>query len=256
MRSAGVAEKELGGRNPTSEEACPSCNAKPGSSCRDSSGGAVAPHGGRDQPVGVIFWRDRQSGELIAAESRVDALDRQLGWPLSSDTAQRVVVAVAGERGPADEEVTGWEAASRFILTIGDWSDDGHGKAEDFQVEADVDLEEVRRLYLLSRDAADTHPENVCSEYEEPSLSRGELISLGLREDDLGEVEAGEKGGWHLSPENMARLWVAWMNSHTSASLRLAETPDSLPTLHWYGRRRILTDKETDHVGFIGYGAF
>ena len=97
---------------PTSERSCPTCFAKPGESCRSPgpAGEHTTTHGQRDEPLGVVFWRDRRTGELIAAESKVDALDRQLGNPLSPDIAGRVIAMLLGQAPPVGAHL---DASSR-----------------------------------------------------------------------------------------------------------------------------------------------
>ena len=138
-----------------------------------------------------------------------------------------------------------------FKLTIGDWSGDGHGHSEDFEIETSGDLEETRRLYLEARASSDVHPENVCSDYEDPCLSNKQLESLGVTAKDAGLELQDADPDYYLSAADMARLWVAWMNHKTSARFVIIE----IPALHWYGFRPITAADAEDHIGFIGYAS-
>lgn len=58
----------------------------------------------------------------------------------------------------------------QFKMTIGDWSDDGHGRYEDFVVRSNVPVEQVREAYFRIKDVTGIDIESICSNYGEDEI--------------------------------------------------------------------------------------
>jgi hypothetical protein len=131
-------------------------------------------------------------------------------------------------------------------MQIGDWSDDGHGHCEDFFIESNKPVEEVREAHFLIKDKTEIDIEKLCSEYEEAYLLSGTKIKLRNLGYDLNDFEDMDNVG----PEEMARLWVFLLNK-VNPDLELELVVDDIPTLNFYG-----FDDKHRHIGHVGYGCF
>ncbi len=136
-----------------------------------------------------------------------------------------------------------------FILSIGDWSNDGHGKSEDFIVMSNTPVECVREAHYRIPETTGICFEALCSEYEENFIddkNTEALKALGFEFKD--QTGLGEQV---MCPEEMARLWV-FLLMKADPSLHLELKPEEkLPTLHFYG-----SDSKGRHIAQIGYGVF
>jgi len=134
-----------------------------------------------------------------------------------------------------------------FQLVLGDWSNDGHGRAYTRIFRANAPIEKVREAFFLAQarlpDVLD--PTNMCAEYEESSISEACTKELKKRRAPRPSKDKGCTLDW------LAR-YTAWFINQGDASLdvRLVKK-EAYPTLHFYG-----TDARGRHLGFIGYGLF
>lgn len=131
-----------------------------------------------------------------------------------------------------------------FYMTIGDWSDDGHGQKENFLVHSRKPIKTVREAHFRIPEKTGIDIEAICSGYDENQVSPKTLKRIN----DLGFMnepgEAGADAWW------MARLWLFLLNkTDETLGLRFACKPDTTPTLHFYGK-----DEEGRHINSIGYG--
>lgn len=137
----------------------------------------------------------------------------------------------------------------KFKMSIGDWSDDGHGKHRDFLISSNASVDVVREAHYKIETATGINIEDICSEYGEGQidLDMAEKIkSLGFecKESDY------EEDGVYISHSDMARLWV-FLLERTNPMLELQIIDDDTPTLHFYGY-----DEYGRHIGHVGYGLF
>jgi hypothetical protein len=58
-----------------------------------------------------------------------------------------------------------------FLLTVGDWSGDGHGKTEDIIIESNRPHLEVIEAHQAGRYTSGLHLDIECADYEEDSLT-------------------------------------------------------------------------------------
>lgn len=134
----------------------------------------------------------------------------------------------------------------RFVLPIGDWSGDGHGKCREFHVQSNKPVEAAREAYFAAAEKlgftldADDGP---CSQYEDDEISpdmHARLEGAGLPlPNDSDEV----------TDDYFAELVLAFCMKG-DAELKLALEPH-LPMLMFYG-----ADAKGRHISVIGYGLF
>ena len=136
----------------------------------------------------------------------------------------------------------------KFRMSIGDWSDDGHGKYKDFIVESNVPVDVVREAHFAMKDNLGFSIEDICSEYEETviDIETTKIIKeLGFEFNDY--TENGEYDMWY---GGMAELWV-FLLQKVDSNLKLRIINDDIPDLHFYG-----FDEKKRHIGQVGYGLF
>lgn len=134
----------------------------------------------------------------------------------------------------------------KFLMSIGDWSDDGHGLHEDYIIESRKHVEVVRETHFKIKEKTGIDVETICQSCRENTISQenyDKLVQLGFQFPEPGENK--------ISPDTMAQIWLFLLNK-TDPSLHLKFTGDKeLPTLHFYG-----FDKQGRHIEQIGYGCF
>lgn len=133
---------------------------------------------------------------------------------------------------------------TRFYMTIGDWSGDGHEKTEDFLVESNKDIQDVREAHFRIRETTGIDIEKICSHYGEqtiPESTAEKLERLGLTLKNGGRIID--------SPEEMANLWI-FLLQKADPELTLRLIPEqTYPMLHFYG-----VDEKGRSIGAVGYG--
>jgi len=134
-------------------------------------------------------------------------------------------------------------------MSIGDWSDDGHGKHDDFIISSNKPVEDVREAHFKIKAVTGIDIENICSEYEETLISDinvEELNKLGFRFHE----DTYDDGTIDMYSSEMARLWV-FLLEKADPELQLMFIDDDIPDLHFYG-----FDNKRRHIGQVGYGLF
>lgn len=136
----------------------------------------------------------------------------------------------------------------QFKMVIGDWSDDGHGKHEDFVIQSNVPVEQVREAHYRIEETTGVNIEEICSNYEEDEIDRDVVEQL----QELGfEFEnATGMGPGITNTTEMARLWL-FLLQKADPDLKLTLMDAEVPTLHFYG-----FDDKGRHIGGVGYGLF
>lgn len=138
-----------------------------------------------------------------------------------------------------------------FNLTIGDWSGDGHSMSKVFLCTTEAkDIQDVREAHFKMKRVFGFSIENLCSEYEEGSMSECEiedLIDHGLITEDQAK-EYSE----NVTPRQMVELWLEMLNRvDPSLHCDFADKGVTVPDLHFYGY-----DNKKRHINFVGYGIF
>lgn len=136
----------------------------------------------------------------------------------------------------------------KFIMSIGDWSNDGHGQHVTYTIKSNKPVEEVREAHFNIKDKTGIDIENICSEYQDCRLDDtyyNKLLDLGFK------FPPTEFDSHDITPFTMARIWIFLLNkTDPSLNLNMENTKD-IPTLHFYG-----FDEKNRHIDFVGYGCF
>jgi hypothetical protein len=148
------------------------------------------------------------------------------------------------------------DVRTRFQIALGDWSGDGHGVHETCMASAAADLDAVREAYFRTMELLpeDLHPEAICSEYEQTTVSRDvarrvlQLSGIRLDSDDNDDGFVDEKV--YVTPEALLD-YLIWFINHGDPAVDVRLERDNADTFHFYGH-----DAKDRHIGFIGYGLF
>lgn len=145
----------------------------------------------------------------------------------------------------------------KFKLPIGDWSDDGHGKTDDYIIESNKPLEHVREMYFqacekLGYTLDGHHKKTPCAEYEDyefPFEVINDLDNIGVKGLDF-YFEVGE-GNYDMDSISFCDIVLNFIKSQDK-DLELKRIPnDELPMFQFYG-----VDNKNRHIGYFGYGLF
>lgn len=135
----------------------------------------------------------------------------------------------------------------KFRMSIGDWSDDGHGKHEDFIVSSNVPVQVVREAHFAMKDKLGFSIEDICNKYDdsaiEPELEKI-ITSLGFKFQDYDDGIA------YTFSDEMVELWI-FLLQKVDPDLELKIIKDEIPDFHFYG-----FDGQKRHIGQVGYGLF
>lgn len=129
----------------------------------------------------------------------------------------------------------------KFRMSIGDWSDDGHGKHEDFIISSNVPVQVVREAHFAMKDKLGFSVEDICSEYEDTviDIKTTKIIKdLGFEFEDY--TEYGEADMYCTA---MAKLWI-FLLQKVDPNLELRIINDDIPYFHFYG-----FDEKKRHIG-------
>lgn len=136
----------------------------------------------------------------------------------------------------------------KFRMSIGDWSDDGHGKHSDFIIRSNFPVEVVREAHFAMENVLGFNIEDLCSEYEETviDIKTTKIIKdLGFDFEDYTEIGEAE-----MYASAMAKLWI-FLLQKVNPELKLEIIKDEIPDFHFYG-----FDGQKRHIGQVGYGLF
>jgi hypothetical protein len=144
----------------------------------------------------------------------------------------------------------------KFKLPIGDWSDDGHGKHEDYLIESNKPLEVIRELYFqacekLGFTLDGHHALTPCGDYQDyyfkPETMEA-LLKFGLN------ISEEQKEGWvedGIETEEFCDLVLDFIKTQ-DPELQLTRIPnENFPMFQFYG-----FDHKQRHIGYFGYGLF
>lgn len=139
-------------------------------------------------------------------------------------------------------------ARHQFRIQIGDWSNDGHGKCEEYYASARKPIKEIREAYFKAKAQLPSElcPENFCCRHGDYQLPKAVSVAAKAAGYKFPEDPEG-----FLESATMADYVVWFLNQgdqELGAKLERKSTP---PTLAFYGN-----DKKRRHIGFIGYGLF
>jgi len=149
----------------------------------------------------------------------------------------------------------------KFTLPIGDWSNDGHGKKEDYIISSNKPLEYVRELYFqacnkigFSLDGSykktNLTPQADYEDYEFSNETLQALLDFGvkLEEDAIEYIKEEESTD---GTELLCDIILAFIMTQDSELELKKEPSDKYPMFQFYGR-----DEQKRHIGYFGYGLF
>lgn len=138
-----------------------------------------------------------------------------------------------------------------FRLKIGDWSDDGHGKVETFDISSSHSVKEVREFYFTAIKNSKFDISKIAHDYDSAISDEqvDKLIELGVP----SEILIKDPEGYHdFMHSNFAKLFC-WFTMKFSGddSLKLFVVNEEIDMFHFYG-----FDSQKRHIGAFGYGLF
>lgn len=150
---------------------------------------------------------------------------------------------------------------NKFNLPIGDWSDDGHGKHEDYLIESNKPVEYVREMYFQACDKIGFSLDGKYRKtkltpnagYEDYSFSKETLQALldfgvKLSKEDIDFIQEEE---YLEDTELLCDIILAFIKTQ-DAELELTRLEkENYPMFQFYG-----VDAQKRHIGYFGYGLF
>jgi hypothetical protein len=144
----------------------------------------------------------------------------------------------------------------KFKLPIGDWSDDGHGKHEDYIIESNKPLQEIRELYFQACEklgfTLDGHHElTPCRDYEEYHFKDETieaLLNFGLN------ISEDEQEKWvkdSIETQEFCDLVLKFIKTQDPELILTRIPSEDFPMFQFYG-----FDNQKRHIGYFGYGLF
>lgn len=141
---------------------------------------------------------------------------------------------------------------------VGDWSDDGHGKYEEFLVRSNKPVNELREIHYSVLEKFGFDIGDICSAYEETELSEGIITKLkdaGFPIEWKSNSNFSER--YFLSPNERSmgfievfNLWIDIL-MFLDSELKIEDMTNDFDDINFYG-----SDEKNRHVHTPGYGCF
>lgn len=129
---------------------------------------------------------------------------------------------------------------------VGDWSDDGHGKCDYFEVRSNYPVQQLREIHFKAPDVVGFEIGNMCREDSQLSTDVfGKLIAIGF---DLSQYTETEE--CYMDSEGIIDIWLAILR-HIDPSVELERIKSEAEDINFYG-----FDKKKRHLAAPGYGVF
>lgn len=135
----------------------------------------------------------------------------------------------------------------RIKFSLGDWSDDGHGKCDHYYVRTSSPVEDLRELHFKCQDVFGFTPGHLCREYESFELTPTQvtkLIEHGVIPSDFTEDDAA------MDTATLLEIWLK-MLQRVDPLLMWEIELDEVATMHFGG-----FDEKGRHLDVPGYGCF
>jgi len=118
----------------------------------------------------------------------------------------------------------------KMTFTLGDWSDDGHGKVEAFYLKSNLTPELVGTAYKKAVEMTGIKPHDdwACG-YGERSFDAGKLIEAGIPKEVV--LRDGDKDGWFADREHYVNLIIVFCklgNPNLEMEIMSGDTPTDL----------------------------
>lgn len=133
----------------------------------------------------------------------------------------------------------------RFKLQLGDWSKDGHSQSEEYLIQSNVDVKELREIYFKTKRFNELSLEDICNDYEDCKISEEQIRGLGL---DVEKYQQIIDNG--IEPDDFIEMFIEYIQIH-NPEISLKIINDTIPSFHFYGY-----DEQKRHIGGFGYGLF
>lgn len=147
---------------------------------------------------------------------------------------------------------------TKFYVTIGDWSNDGHGKYDKYLVEANKSIPDIRDAYKAAVKACGvtfdkgygddrTHGTEILARYQDRSITAEvaeKLRGIGVT---FNELDTDASGGFYFSPQTAAELFMQMAKTQLPG-LEYKFIEDEIPSINGYWA-------EGFNYGF-GYGCY
>ncbi len=144
--------------------------------------------------------------------------------------------------------------AKKYVidLPIGDWSNDGHGRCDNFIIESNKPIEALFKAYFAAQGKLPKliHPNNICSQYEQNTISNEVLTQMRAygfvysnsvdNDDDENYLETEELASWTL---------IFMMLGDKNLKLKIKNEKEIPKFINWNAPK----GKQLDQ---IGYGLF
>lgn len=133
---------------------------------------------------------------------------------------------------------------------IGDWSDDGHGKCEYFEVQSNHPVQHVREVHFKAPEVIGFNIGDMCRNYEELSTEVvTKLNAIGIDPNKFldGEIDPED---YYMDYESLINIWLAILN-YIDPTLELEIIKSKAEDINFYG-----IDEKNRHLETPGYGVF
>ena len=134
---------------------------------------------------------------------------------------------------------------------VGDWSDDGHGKCEYYNVRSSHSAEHLREVHFKAPEVVGFEIGKICSDYEDSQLSKDfidKLTATGMDPNNYGEEY---EGSYSMYPDGIIKLWLdILIYIDADLELEIIKPPEAEP-INFYG-----FDEKNRHLDTPGYGLF
>lgn len=134
-----------------------------------------------------------------------------------------------------------------FVLSLGDWSGDGHGRHEDMRIKSNYSVEEVREMYFNAVEKSGVNfCEEFCAEYEECTIPENKAQMLPFSIENYSELY---KESYYMDTDSLTKLFLDWIKYYNPEFEYEIIPPE--PMLHFYG-----FDEKHRYIPSLGYGLF
>lgn len=133
-------------------------------------------------------------------------------------------------------------------FSLGDWSGDGHAIHEQFLIESNLPVEELRELHFKFQDLYNIDIGSICREYSSiPRDLLDSLILIGVLDSDI-LLTLGTKN-YYVS--ELAILLDIWLKCLKAVNPEFVWDHKIVPNMHFSG-----VDDKNRHLQVPGYGLF
>lgn len=134
----------------------------------------------------------------------------------------------------------------KWKITLGDWSDDGHGKTETFVIETNVPFKYIVEYYKKSVEKYLDFSTYVCAEYGDSSINMEQIElfeSIGMDMSYYKEEFDNEDERFWVAKEDYVDLLLMFVGLSSNKKIEYSIITDKLPEF-------------VRHASMFGYGLF